>query len=127
TGESESTSKLSREHAVASPVPGLVAIAGGKYTTYRVMGKDAIDLAVHMLDARVSGSVTDVTPLVGADGFRALWNARYRLATESGLHVARIEHLLHRYGSRIRDLLELVAAPPQLSGALPQAGAHPPR
>jgi glycerol-3-phosphate dehydrogenase len=124
TGESESTSKLSREHAVASPVPGLVAIAGGKYTTYRVMGKDAIDLAVHMLDARVSGSVTDVTPLVGADGFRALWNARYRLATESGLHVARIEHLLHRYGTRIHELLELIAARPELREPLPEADAY---
>ena len=29
-GESEETSKLSREHAVATPSPGLVAIAGGK-------------------------------------------------------------------------------------------------
>jgi glycerol-3-phosphate dehydrogenase len=95
-GESESTSKLSREHAVASPVPGLVAIAGGKYTTYRVMGKDAVDLAVHMLDRRISESVTDVTPLIGADGYQALWNARPRLAAESGLHVARIEHLLIR-------------------------------
>ncbi|WP_035273969.1 glycerol-3-phosphate dehydrogenase/oxidase, partial [Actinoalloteichus caeruleus] len=36
-GESEDTSKLSREHAVARPAPGLIAIAGGKYTTYRVM------------------------------------------------------------------------------------------
>jgi len=124
TGESESTSKLSREHAVASPVPGLVAIAGGKYTTYRVMGRDAIDLAVHMLDARVSGSVTDVTPLVGADGFRALWNARYRLATQSGLHVARIEHLLHRHGSRIHDLLELIADRPELREPLPEADAY---
>lgn len=38
-GESDDTSKLSREHAVAVPAPGLVAIAGGKYTTYRVMGR----------------------------------------------------------------------------------------
>ena len=48
-GESESTSKLSREHAVAHPVPGLVVVAGGKYTTYRVMAKDAVDAAVHGL------------------------------------------------------------------------------
>jgi hypothetical protein len=34
-GESEQTSKLSREHTVAHPVPGLVVVAGGKYTTYR--------------------------------------------------------------------------------------------
>src|SRR3954454_20141742 len=32
-GESEQTSQLSREHAVARPLPGLVSIAGGKYTT----------------------------------------------------------------------------------------------
>ena len=41
-----------------------------------------------------------VTPLVGADGFQALWNQRDRLAAEYGVHVARIEHLLRRYGSR---------------------------
>jgi len=45
-GESDSTSTLSREHAVASPVRGLTVIAGGKYTTYRVMAKDAVDQAV---------------------------------------------------------------------------------
>src|SRR6202012_2572034 len=43
SGESESTSKLSREHVVGHPVPGLVVVAGGKYTTYRVMGKEAVD------------------------------------------------------------------------------------
>ena len=124
TGESEQTSKLSREHAVASPVPGLVAIAGGKYTTYRVMGKDAIDLAVHMLDRRVPGSVTHDTPLVGADGFRALWNARYRLAAQSDLHVVRIEHLLHRYGNEIHQLLEMMSARPELREPLPEADAY---
>ena len=53
SGESESTSKLSREHVVGHPVPGLVVIAGGKYTTYRVMGRDAVDEAVRGMDARV--------------------------------------------------------------------------
>ena len=32
-----------------TPVPGLVVVAGGKYTTYRVMAKDAVDEAVHGL------------------------------------------------------------------------------
>ena len=54
-GESDSTSKLSREHAVASPVRGLIMIAGGKYTTYRVMAKDAVDAAVRELDRQVPG------------------------------------------------------------------------
>src|SRR4029434_2598633 len=58
-GESDSTSKLSREHAVASPVPGLVMIAGGKYTTYRVMAKDAVDAAAHALERTISPCCTE--------------------------------------------------------------------
>jgi glycerol-3-phosphate dehydrogenase len=121
SGESESTSKLSREHVVGHPVPGLVVVAGGKYTTYRVMGADAVDEAVRNLDARVPASCTDRVPLVGAEGFPALWNQRARLAAESGLHVARVEHLLHRYGSAIDELLALVRADPSLAGPLPGA------
>ncbi|MDN5854329.1 MAG: glycerol-3-phosphate dehydrogenase/oxidase, partial [Actinomycetia bacterium] len=82
-GESEATSKLSREHAVAHSVPGLVVIAGGKYTTYRVMAKDAIDEAVHglsqVLDRRVPASCTDTVPLLGANGYDAWWNRRHTL------------------------------------------------
>jgi glycerol-3-phosphate dehydrogenase len=121
TGESESTSQLSREHMVAVPTPGLVAVAGGKYTTYRVMAKDAIDAAARGLDRSVPPSVTDTTELLGAPGFRALWNRRERLADESGLHVARVEHLLRRYGSRIDDLLAELRDRPELGHPLPGA------
>ncbi|MEO3787782.1 glycerol-3-phosphate dehydrogenase [Actinocorallia sp. B10E7] len=121
SGESEETSKLSREHVVAHPVPGLVMIAGGKYTTYRVMAKDAVDAVVHGLDGRVAPSCTDRITLAGGTGYQALWNSRYRLAASSGLHVARIEHLLRRYGTLIEDLLGLIAERPDLAG--PLAGA----
>src|SRR5499427_9325858 len=117
-GESDETSKLSREHTVAHPVPGLVMIAGGKYTTYRLMAKDAVDAVVHGLDGRVPRSCTDEVPLAGADGFPALWNSRYQLARASGLHVARIEHLLHRYGTLIGEILGLIEADPELGRAL---------
>ena len=96
-------------------------MAGGKYTTYRVMARDAIDAAARGLDRAVPPSVTDITELLGASGFRALWNRRERLAAESGLHVARIEHLLRRYGSRIDDLLAAVRERPELGR--PLAGA----
>ena len=113
-GESESTSRLSREHVVAQPVPGLVLVAGGKYTTYRLMARDAVDAVVHALDWRAPPSCTDRVPLAGADGYVALWNARHRLALSSGLHVARIEHLLRRYGSLTPEVLDLIAAEPAL-------------
>ncbi|MDR8408738.1 glycerol-3-phosphate dehydrogenase/oxidase [Nonomuraea sp. 3-1Str] len=108
SGESDETSKLSREHVVAHPVPGLVMVAGGKYTTYRVMAKDAVDAVAHGLDQRVPRSCTDRIPLAGAEGYQALWNSRHRIAHDSGLHVARIEHLLQRYGSMIDEVLELI-------------------
>ena len=63
TGESEGTSQLSREHTVAVPVPGLVAVAGGKYTTYRVMARDAIDAAARGLDRPSRRPPPHVTPL----------------------------------------------------------------
>ena len=121
TGESEQTSRLSREHTVAVPVPGLVAVAGGKYTTYRVMARDAIDAVARGLDRAVPPSVTATIELHGASGFRALWNRRERLADASGLHVARIEHLLRRFGAAIDDLVELVRERPELGRPLPGA------
>lgn len=120
-GESDETSRLSREHIVAHAVPGLVVVAGGKWTTYRVMAKDAIDAAVDALDERVPGSVTDETALLGADGYQALWNARAAIAQRTGLHRTRVEHLLNRYGTAIDDVLELIAEHPDLAKALPGA------
>ncbi|WP_079129834.1 glycerol-3-phosphate dehydrogenase/oxidase [Streptomyces sp. F-3] len=117
-GESEATSKLSREHTVAHPVPGLVVVAGGKYTTYRVMAKDAVDEAVHGLDMRVADCVTEEIPLFGAEGYPALWNARARIAAQYGLHVVRVEHLLRRYGSAAREVLALIAEEPALGAPL---------
>ncbi len=121
SGESESTSKLSREHVVGHPVPGLVVVAGGKYTTYRVMAADAVDEAARSLDARVPDSCTADLPLVGAAGYQALWNQRRSLAADAGIHVARVEHLLNRYGSCIGELLDLIRADPSLAEPLPGA------
>ncbi|MCC3768612.1 FAD-dependent oxidoreductase [Streptomyces sp. UNOC14_S4] len=117
-GESDATSKLSREHTVAHPVPGLVVVAGGKYTTYRVMAKDAVDEAVHGLSQKVADCVTEDVPLVGAEGYHALWNGRARIAARAGLHVARVEHLLNRYGSMADEVLDLIATDPVLADPL---------
>ncbi len=40
------TSKLSRDHKVLVSKSGLVTVTGGKWTTYRRMGQDAVDHAV---------------------------------------------------------------------------------
>jgi glycerol-3-phosphate dehydrogenase len=106
-GESEETSKLSREHAVSRVMPGMVSIAGGKYTTYRVMAKDALDAAAEDIPARVAPSITDRVPLIGADGYFALVNQSEHLGRRYGLHPHRIRHLLDRYGSLLHGLLAM--------------------
>ena len=120
-GESDDTSKLSREHAVVAPVPGLVIVAGGKYTTYRVMAEDAVNEAVKVLPGSISKSVTHQTPLIGADGYRALVNNRAKIAADSGLSEDRVDHLLGRYGSAIMEILALIEAQPELGEPLPSA------
>jgi len=120
-GESEETSQLSREHIVAHSVPGLVAVAGGKFTTYRVMAKDAIDAVAQGLDMRVPASVTEEISLLGAEGFAAAWNKRGKIARAFGLHRVRVEHLLQRYGTRTDELLQLLREDPDLAAPLPGA------
>jgi glycerol-3-phosphate dehydrogenase len=122
SGEDELTSKLSREHAVVEPMLGLMLVAGGKYTTYRVMAQDVVDLAVR----RLSGSGIPVSrtadlPLLGADGYPAMWRDRADLARRHGVPVGVLEHLLERYGTLVPEVLGLVHAQPEL--AAPVAGA----
>ena len=116
--KSATTTKLSREHTVDCPAPGFVSIAGGKYTTYRIMGKDVIDRAVIELRRLTKDSVTEKLPLVGADGYFALEQQKDRIAQESGLTVDTVAHLLSRYGSLISELLEIVAQDPKLGKKL---------
>ena len=125
SGTSDQTAKLSREHLVGTPVPGLTVVAGGKYTTYRVMAKDAVDEAVLGLgDTDVPPSVTQDVPLIGADGFPALWNQRDALTRRTGLTRRRVTQLLRRYGTLMDEVLTLVADDPSLADPLPSSDAY---
>ncbi|WP_020672235.1 glycerol-3-phosphate dehydrogenase/oxidase [Amycolatopsis nigrescens] len=120
-GESDDTSKLSREHTVVTAAPGLVLVAGGKYTTYRVMADDAVNEAVKDFPRPVARSNTRDQPLLGADGYQALWNNRANLAANAGLEVPVLEHLLGRYGSLVHELLDLIELDPELAEPLTHA------
>jgi glycerol-3-phosphate dehydrogenase len=120
-GQSDDTAQLSREHAVVSAAPGLTMVAGGKYTTYRVMAADAVDAATAGMTRPVPPSCTERLPLIGADGYQAVVNRRDHLAERAALPVARIEHLLRRYGTLTEELVTLVTADPRLAEPLPGA------
>ncbi len=100
------TTELSREHVVDHPVPGFVTIAGGKYTTYRVMSEDAVDSAVSDLMRIVPDSCTEGLAIIGADGYSVLLNKADDLASDYGVSSSAILHLLERYGSLFHEVLE---------------------
>lgn len=120
-GEGEETTKLSREHAVGHPNPGLVAISGGKYTTYRVMAKDAVDAAIAEWPSAVRASATESTPLIGASGISAFRNQVAHLSARFSLTRPQIEHLIARYGTILDEVLAPAGRDPSL--LLPLVGA----
>jgi glycerol-3-phosphate dehydrogenase len=112
------TTKISREHTVDRPVPGFVSLAGGKYTTYRVMAKDAVDMATNDIEKLTNESVTGKLPIIGADGYWALTQQIDALASKFNLKQETITHLLNRYGSDISDILELIEDERKLAAPL---------
>ena len=94
------TTRLSRKHRLFSPRPGLTAIAGGKYTTYRVMSRDAVDAACRDLGSEAR-STTDRLPLLGAAAPRE---------GDDRLHL--------RHGSCADEVRMLVEASPELASPL---------
>ena len=109
-GAEAASTKVSREHTVTRVAPGLTAIAGGKLTTYRVMGVDAVDHALGEALAHAHPSRTENLPLVGAEGYEEMAGRAAQLAAERDWTLARITHLLDRYGDETADILGLIDA-----------------
>src|SRR5881396_1300530 len=104
-------SQLSREHRVVESAHGLITIAGGKLTTYRVMARDVVDriaTRLHELDGRPTArrAATDRLPLPGGEAAELevlVEAARARDASE-----ATARHLVANYGSEAAAVLNLV-------------------
>jgi glycerol-3-phosphate dehydrogenase len=122
-GEADRSGRLSREHAVVTTVPGLVLVAGGTYTAYRVMAEDAVDAAVAGLPG-VAPSRTAHLPLVGAHRWDAVRGAAPRLAAEARLPEDAVARLLRRYGDRVGEVLDVVREEPALGRPLEGAPDH---
>ncbi|OLT20514.1 glycerol-3-phosphate dehydrogenase [Ornithinimicrobium sp. CNJ-824] len=124
TKEGTDSAKVSREHTVASPAAGLTTIGGGKLTTYRVMAKDAVDFALGEDEAGRRPSVTHEIPLLGAVGEQVARQRMRGWRAEHGWTEQLADHLLHRYGSLMDELLELIAEDPSLAQPLAAAPTY---
>jgi glycerol-3-phosphate dehydrogenase len=86
------TSDISRKHAVLTASDGLVTIVGGKLTTYRRMGQDALDAALVAAQIGAPPCVTTRLPMVGAADRATLAavEAPARLVRRYGTEAARV-------------------------------------
>ena len=108
---SRSAGAVSREHRVVESPSGLVTIAGGKLTTYRVMGRDVADRVatrLRQLDGRqpAGAPATDRLPLPG--GETADLDVLISSALARGVGEPTAKHLVASYGTESAAVLNLV-------------------
>ena len=104
-------SATSREHRVVEGPGGLLTIAGGKLTTYRLMARDVVDRVaarLHALDGRPRAprAPTDRLPLPG--GETADLEGLVKAATQRGARESTARYLVGAYGSEAAAVLNLV-------------------
>jgi glycerol-3-phosphate dehydrogenase len=98
--------RVSREHTVRREASGLVRVSGGKYTTYRLMARDAVDVALEGR-ALAPPSQTGDLQLAGAAALPQLDALAARLAVEPGLDDSRAAALVARHGALAPDVVRL--------------------
>ncbi|MGP5007109.1 glycerol-3-phosphate dehydrogenase/oxidase [Brachybacterium tyrofermentans] len=114
------STKVSREHTVMEIEPGLSAIAGGKFTTYRVMAEDVVDFAIK--DSQPGRpSLTRSVPVIGAQGYESLVRDKQEIGRRYGFDEIRVDRLLYRYGALLTDVLALIDEDPSLGTPLEHA------
>jgi glycerol-3-phosphate dehydrogenase len=112
-----SPSLVSREHRIVRGPFGMLTIAGGKLTTFRLMARDMVDRALRELGQRhgTGRARSDHVPFPGgtapADGFRAE-------GLELGLSEPTVTHLLKQYGAETPALYSLCRQHPELTRPL---------
>lgn len=95
--EAANTAAIVREHHVEVGPRGLMSIAGGKWTTYRLMAEETVDRVVEVAELSPrSGCRTCELQLVGAEGFHE--ELASELVDRHRLDVDVADHLAHAYG-----------------------------
>jgi glycerol-3-phosphate dehydrogenase len=105
-----STVKASREHRITAEADGVVRVAGGKYTTYRVMARDAVDAAIGKALARDRPSRTGELPLAGAADAAAraaIVREVESVLADAPVHRDAASRLAARHGTEAPDVARL--------------------
>ena len=110
TADENATKDLVRDHEVeVDETSGLISIIGGKWTTYRLMAKDTIDVAMNNLQAGavVKKSDTENIMLVGSQHFD-VERIVTQLKSMARLDEKTIDHLVAKYGDQALLIAEQI-------------------
>jgi glycerol-3-phosphate dehydrogenase len=119
----QETKNLIREHVVeVDESSGLISILGGKWTTYRAMAEDTINVVQSRTGGPSRPSATWQHLLAGAAGYASdYWK---QLIREHPLEEVTARHLAQKFGTESPAVLEVAKQRPELyapvtEGALP--------
>jgi glycerol-3-phosphate dehydrogenase len=110
-GDHTNPSRISREHRIMESAHGLVTIAGGKLTTYRVMARQVVDRVarrLHELDGRPLAAAPSTDELALPGGEAAALEVLVAGARARGATEATARHLVGNYGTESAAILNLI-------------------
>ena len=116
--DTSDTGSMSREHEIFRSPGGLVNIAGGKLTSYRLMAEELMEKLVQLYGLNTKPANTDVEMLGGwtsKDDFVNRSSAIETKAKRLSIDPATIEHLISNYGSEAQEVVDLVEQQPALN------------
>jgi len=109
-------SETSREHDIGRAADGLLVVAGGKLTTLRRIGEEAVDRTIQALHA--AGFEGALAPCATAERPLPGGGPPSPALAEAGLPPDVTAHLASAYGGRAAQVLELAATSPDLAGRM---------
>jgi len=125
-GTAVGASQVPREHLILRGPGGMLSIAGGKLTTYRVMGAELVDQVtgiLHQLDGRPRAPrpATDREPLPGGEVMDL--EPLGQPGLELGLPIETVDYLIRCHGTECAAIFNLVRERREL--AEPLAPGYP--
>lgn len=105
-GHTTNTARVVREHQIKTGPKGLITIAGGKWTTYRLMAEETVDRAIANTDLKpTSACHTDTLRLIGAASDPSA--LAQTLAQRHDIAPDIAQHLAEAYGSEATDIVTI--------------------
>jgi glycerol-3-phosphate dehydrogenase len=112
TGEADDTSSMSRDHLIFESALGLINVAGGKLTSYRLMAEEVMEVVYRKLTDVVPRQSRTATMMLGGWTHKNEYLAQVaNISSKSrnlGLDPATLEHLIASYGADAELVVNMV-------------------